>query len=89
MVKIQDIGILKCDVHVHMLPGSVSFLGSMLLFLIPILRRDAKIPGQSENKEHLVVTENKAPLLVSENKDQLLLHENKKPLEKKEIESPC
>ncbi|XP_046368551.2 monocarboxylate transporter 12-like isoform X1 [Haliotis rufescens] len=69
--------------------GSVSFLGSMLLFLIPILRRNAKVHGQSENKEHLVVTENKAPLLVSENKDQLLLHENKKPLEKKEIESPC
>ncbi|XP_046547690.1 monocarboxylate transporter 12-like [Haliotis rubra] len=33
--------------------GSVSLLGTMLLFLIPILKREAKVPGDPENPECL------------------------------------
>ncbi|XP_071096794.1 monocarboxylate transporter 12-like [Haliotis cracherodii] len=51
--------------------GSVSLLGSMGLFLIPILRRDVKVPGDPENKECLVVPENMEHLVVSENNESL------------------
>ncbi|XP_046547741.1 monocarboxylate transporter 12-B-like isoform X2 [Haliotis rubra] len=69
--------------------GSVSLLGSMLLFLIPILRKDTKVTGEPDKRERLVPTENKEPLPFPENKEKLLPQEDKKALEKTYIDSPC
>ncbi|XP_067661782.1 monocarboxylate transporter 12-like isoform X2 [Haliotis asinina] len=69
--------------------GCVSLLGSMLLFLIPILRKDTKVTREPDKKERLVPPEDKEPLPIPENMEKLLPQEDKISLEKKYIDSPC
>ncbi|XP_046368549.2 monocarboxylate transporter 12-like isoform X1 [Haliotis rufescens] len=57
--------------------GSVSLLGSMVLFLIPILRRDVEVPGDPENNECLVVPENMEHLVTIKSKASMLIRGSK------------